>query len=51
MLEGDLVRRGVEINEVAGADIDRADAKAHLAGIDAVEIDQRSSVALSGVLS
>ena len=36
----DFVRRGVEIGEVAAADIDCADAEAHLAGIDAIEIDQ-----------
>ena len=30
----------VEIDEVAGADVDGADAEAHLAGVDAVEIDQ-----------
>jgi hypothetical protein len=30
--------RGVEISEIAVADIDRADAEARLAGIEAVEI-------------
>jgi hypothetical protein len=36
----DACARRVEIDEVAAADIDRADAEAHLAGIDPVEIDQ-----------
>src|SRR5262249_31094620 len=40
VFEADFVRLGVEIGEVATADIDRADAEAHLAGIDAIEIDQ-----------
>src|SRR5215813_7174220 len=40
MFESDLVRGVVEIGEIAAAHLDRADAKAHLAGIDAVEIDQ-----------
>src|SRR5215468_10452024 len=40
MFETDLVHGVVEIGEIAGAHFDRADAKAHLAGIDTVEIDQ-----------
>src|SRR6185436_13371288 len=40
MFVGDLVRFGVEISEVAAADIDRAHAEARLASIDAIEIDQ-----------
>src|SRR5215472_13668035 len=40
MFESNLVRGVVEIGEIAGAHFDRADAKAHLAGIDTVEIDQ-----------
>src|SRR5262249_2579718 len=40
MFESDLVRGVVEIGEIAAAHFDRADAKAHLAGIDTLEIDQ-----------
>src|SRR6516165_3636601 len=40
MFESDLVRGVVEIDEIAAAYFDRADAKAHLAGIDTLEIDQ-----------
>src|SRR5262249_8339830 len=40
MFESDLVRGCIEIGEIAAVHLDRADAKAHLAGIDAVEIDQ-----------
>ena len=35
-----LVRRRVEIDEIAGAHVDRADADARRAAIDAVEVDQ-----------
>ncbi len=35
-----LVRGRVEIGEIAAAHFDRADAKAHLAGINTIEIDQ-----------
>jgi hypothetical protein len=34
------MRRGVEIGEIAAADIDRSDGETHFAGIDAVEIDE-----------
>src|SRR6516162_1262559 len=40
MFESDLVRGGVEIGEIAATHFDRADTKTHLAGIDAIEIDQ-----------
>ena len=40
MFESNLVFGVVEIGEIAAAHFDRADAKAHLVGIDAVEIDQ-----------
>src|ERR1700733_638000 len=36
----DRVRRGVEIDEITAPHIDRADAKSHLLGVNAVEIDQ-----------
>src|SRR5262249_10438572 len=39
MFESDLVRRRIEIGEIATPHFDRADAKAHLAGIDSIEID------------
>src|SRR5262245_8261070 len=39
MFESDLVCGVVEIDEIATAHFDRADAKAHLTGIDTVEID------------
>src|SRR5262249_29115268 len=39
MFERDLMRGRIEISEVAAMHFDRADAKAHLAGIDTVEID------------
>jgi hypothetical protein len=51
MLEADRMGLRVEIDEIAAEDIDRADAKAHLAGIDTIEIDQCSSVARNGALS
>jgi hypothetical protein len=31
---------GIEVDEVAGPDIDSADAEAHGAGIEAIEVDQ-----------
>jgi hypothetical protein len=34
------MRFGVEVDEIAGADIHRAHAEAHLASIDPVEVDQ-----------
>src|SRR5262249_5338221 len=40
MFESDLVRGVVEIGEIAAAHLDRAHTKAHIAGIDTVEIDQ-----------
>ena len=40
VLGADRVRRVVEIDEVAGANVDRADAEAHFAGIDPVEVDE-----------
>src|SRR6516165_3376098 len=40
MFESDLMLGVVEIGEIAAAYFDRADAKAHLAGIDTVKIDQ-----------
>ena len=39
MFEGDPVRLRIEIGEIPGANIDRADAKAHLAGIDPIKVD------------
>src|SRR5262245_1712046 len=36
----DRVGRRIEIHEVAAANIDRADAESHLAGIDAIEVDK-----------
>ena len=40
VLRPDHVHLCIEIAEISGADIDRADAEAHFAGIDAVEIDE-----------
>src|SRR5215470_14343851 len=40
VLGPDLVGRRIEIDEIAAADVDGADAEPHLAGIDAVEIDE-----------
>src|SRR5690242_12684560 len=40
VLRADLVRAVIEIDEVAGAHVYSADAEAHFARIDAVEIDQ-----------
>src|SRR5262245_15580353 len=40
VLGPDLVGGGVEIHEVAAANIDRAHAEPHLAGVEAIEIDQ-----------
>src|SRR5580704_7348167 len=40
VLRADRVGRGIEIDEVASPHIDRADAQAHTAGVDAIEIDQ-----------
>src|SRR5690242_17081399 len=40
MLGSDRVCRVVEINEIAGHDIDRTDTEARLARVDAVEIHQ-----------
>ena len=40
MRRADLMRGAVEIDEVAGADVDRADAETHRAGIDEVEVHQ-----------
>src|SRR5262249_61640291 len=40
VLGPDLVGVRIEIDEVAAADVDGADGKAHLAGIDAVEVDE-----------
>ena len=51
MRRADLVRGAVEIDEVAGPDVDCADAEAHLARIDASKSTSVSSVALSGATS
>src|SRR6185436_6013241 len=40
VLRADRVDFGIEIDEVAGPHIDRADAETHGAGIEAIEIDQ-----------
>src|ERR1700688_3520767 len=40
VLRADRVRRGIEIDEITAPHVDRADAKSHVLGIDAVEIDQ-----------
>src|SRR5213594_2027167 len=40
MLRTNLARGVVEIDEIAGAHVHRADAKAHLSGIDAVEVHE-----------
>ena len=40
VLGPDLVAGRIEIDEVAAADVDGADGKAHLAGVDAVEVDE-----------
>src|SRR3979490_999507 len=40
VLGPDRVRCGVEINEISGPHVDRADAKSHAVGIDAIKIDQ-----------
>ncbi len=42
----DLVGLVLEVDEVAGLDVDRADAEAGLPGVDAVEIDQAFQQAL-----
>ena len=34
------MRRGIEIDEIAAAHIDGADAESHFAGVDAVEVDE-----------
>ena len=48
MLGPNLVRAVVEIDEIAGGDVDRANAETHFAGVDAVEVDEALSVALQG---
>ena len=40
MRRADLMRGAVEIDEIAGADVHRADAETHCAGIDEVEVHQ-----------